>query len=451
MNNRGGLNRKLLVSHVGVALTAVLSILLLVNLVMSFSFHKYQNNQQKAEVQSIHDELIAAYDETTSEWSPNVWMLLSHQAMARNYIVRIYNNEHLLLWDTSQMGMQRQTSDFKNRQAAIQQTLVKNNHQLGTIEFQASTETFQNLNQQFLRMFNTLLWAALVIVIIGTYLFSRYIASSISQPLIRIKEIAAKMKEGDLTSRIEVANLNSEIREVGLALNHLAEGMEKQDQLRKTLTADVAHELRTPITTIQSHLEAFQDEIWEPTPDRLVVCHDQVLRLVQLINDLENLAAAENPMVHLKKEMVSLHGIVQQSLITVSGQFVHKNLSFNLVSESEVWITGDRVRLDQVFLNLLSNAFKYTNTGSIHIVVSKDSNEGIVTISDTGQGISEDELPYIFERFYRGDKSRNRKTGGAGIGLAIVKAILDAHAGSIQVQSELNTGTTVRVRLPIIR
>jgi signal transduction histidine kinase len=156
-------------------------------------------------------------------------------------------------------------------------------------------------------------------------------------------------------------------------------------------------------------------------------------------------------MVQLKTEIVSLNDIVEKSLNTVSSQFRQKELSVDLISTNDVWITGDRSRLVQVFVNLISNAFKYTTSGSVHIEVLKEKDEGVVIVSDTGMGISKDELPYIFERFYRGEKSRNRKTGGAGIGLAVVKAIVDAHTGSIHVESEIEKGTTVRVRLPLIR
>ncbi|MEK5493110.1 ATP-binding protein [Paenibacillus sp. FSL R7-0297] len=450
MSNRGGLSRKLLISHVGVALAALLSIVLLVNLVMNISFNQYQKNQQQTEIQSLLDDLEDAYNVSTGDWNTNVWMTISHQAMISDYMVRVYDQDRRLIWDTSQMGRQIQVNS-QFAQDTIIKKIVKGNQQVGTLEFLPVKETSQSLNQQFLRMFYTLLWAAMILVIVGTYLFSRYMAKSISQPLLEIKDIASKMREGDLSSRVEMLNQNTEIDDVGRTLNHLADGLEKQEQLRKSLTADVAHELRTPLTTIQSHLEAFQDGIWEPTPDKLQVCHDQVLRLVRLISDLENLAAVENPMVQLMTEIVSLNEIVGESLNSVSSQFGHERLSYDLINKSDVWISGDRSRLLQVFVNLISNAFKYTSSGSVHIEVLKEKAEGVVIVSDTGMGISKDELPYIFERFYRGEKSRNRKTGGAGIGLAVVKAIVDAHAGSIHVESEIEKGTTVRVRLPLIR
>ncbi|WP_310828707.1 sensor histidine kinase [Paenibacillus pedocola] len=441
------MSRKLLISHAGVALAALLSIVLLVNIVMNISFNQYQKNQEQAEIQSLLEDLKDAYHESAGQWDPNVWMIISHQAMVNEYIVRVYDIDRQLIWDTSQMGMH----NSQPKQDTITKSIVKDNQQVGTLEFQSLDKTSQSLNQQFLRMFNILLWAAMFLVIAGTYLFSRYMAKSISQPLLEIKDIASRMRQGDLTSRVEGLHYNTEIDDVGRALNHLADGLEKQEQFRKSLTADVAHELRTPIAIIQSHLEAFQDGIWEPTPEKIQVCHDQALRLVRLISDLENLANAENPMIQLKTEVVSLNEIVDESLNTVSSQFWQKGLSADLISLNDVWITGDRSRLVQVFVNLISNAFKYTSSGRIQIEVSKENTEAVVIVSDTGMGIPEEELPYIFERFYRGEKSRNRKTGGAGIGLAVVKAIVDAHEGAIYIESEIHKGTTVHVRLPIVR
>ncbi|WP_232381132.1 sensor histidine kinase [Paenibacillus tianjinensis] len=444
------MSRKLLISHAGVALAALLSIVLLVNIVMNISFNQYQRNQEEAEIQSLLEDLKDAYHESSGQWNPNVWMIISHQAMVSEYIVRVYDINRQLLWDTSQMGMQRQDASLL-LQDSITKKIVKDNQQVGTLAFQSLNKTSQSLNQQFLRMFNLLLWAAMFLVIAGTYLFSRYMAKSISQPLLEIKDIASRMRQGDLTSRVEVLNHNNEIDDVGHALNHLADGLEKQERFRKSLTADVAHELRTPLATIQSHLEAFQDGVWEPTPEKLQVCHDQALRLVRLISDLENLANAENPMIQLKTEVISLNELVEESLNTVSSQFWQKELSVDLISINDVWITGDRSRLVQVFVNLISNAYKYTSAGRIQIEVSQEKTEAVIIVSDTGMGIPEDELPYIFERFYRGEKSRNRKTGGAGIGLAVVKAIVDAHGGAINIESELHKGTTVHVRLPIVR
>jgi len=258
-------------------------------------------------------------------------MDISHQAMLRHFVVRIYDEQQNLVWDSNQKsmsmhpadptGMNPQVNGIKN---AIVKTIMKDGQKIGTFEMQVIDGPFQEQDQHFLRMFNWLLWAALILVLIGVYFFSRFIATGISNPLIQIKWIAKRMREGDLSRRVRFAGNKTEIEEVGLALNHLADVLQSQDKLRKNLTADVAHELRTPLATIQSYIEAFQDGVWEASSDKLQICHDQVVRLVQLIKDLEKLTAVGNPMIELKKERICLNEVIHDSINSVAGQFNDK-------------------------------------------------------------------------------------------------------------------------------
>ncbi|BFH14100.1 HAMP domain-containing histidine kinase [Paenibacillus melissococcoides] len=450
--NKSGLRKKLLLSHIGVALTSLLTITLLVYLVMTFAFGQYMKNQQQAEADTLLKDLAASYNAEAGGWTMGSLMQISHQAMLRNYTVKIYDDRNKLIWDTSNMGMMPGGTDTGYESGGndniISTSIMKNGQKIGRLEIQGIESAFASQNQQFLRLFNSLLWGALLLVIVGVSLFSVFMANSLSRPLMRIKQIATRMRTGDLSSRVALASPRTEIDEVGLALNHLADALEQQDKLRKNLTADIAHELRTPLATIQSHIEAFQDGVWQATPDKLEVCHEQVMRLVKLIHDLEKLTAVENPMLQLQKNMVSLNEVIRESVKTVSGQFEDKKISIDIQQDQEVFLTGDYVRLVQVFVNLLNNAYKYTNEGNIRVVISEEPAYAKVTISDTGTGIGQEELPFIFERFYRGEKSRNRKTGGAGIGLAIVKAIVEAHGGHIAVQSAVGQGSQFSVRLP---
>ncbi|WP_374016359.1 HAMP domain-containing sensor histidine kinase [Paenibacillus thiaminolyticus] len=452
--NKGGLRKKLLLSHIGVALTSLLTITLLVYLVMTFAFGQYMKNQQQAEADMLIKDLEASYNVEAGGWTMGSLMQISHQAMHRNYNVKIYDATNRLIWDTGSMGMMMHTSPgsmeagFSEHDNIFSRDMMKNGQKIGIIEIQGIESAFASQNQEFLRLFNSLLWGALLIVIVGVSLFSVFMANSLSRPLMRIKQIATRMRTGDLSSRVALANPATEIDEVGLALNHLADALEQQDKLRKNLTADIAHELRTPLATIQSHIEAFQDGVWQATPDKLEVCHEQVIRLVKLIQDLEKLTAAENPMLQLQKNKVSLNEVIQDSVKTVTSQFENKNISMDIQQDHDVFLSGDYGRLVQVFVNLLNNAYKYTNEGSIRLVISEEPSYAKVTITDTGTGIDLAELPFIFERFYRGEKSRNRKTGGAGIGLAIVKAIVEAHGGSIEVTSAVGQGSEFTIRLP---
>lgn len=447
--NKGGLRKRLLLSHMSVALCSLLFIMLLVNLVMTLSFGKYVENQQEAEAGFLLEDLKSSYT-AAGKWPTDILMSISHQAMQRNYSVNIFDAEGNEIWGTGHMGMGMEgvSTSRTATKSATSYAIIKDGERIGTLKMQGNGGAETLLNRNFLLMFNRLSWGSLVLVLAGAYLFSRFIANGLSLPLVQIKKIAGRMREGDLGERVILSRSQTEIEEVGLALNYLADTLQQQEKLRKNLTADVAHELRTPLAAIQSHIEAFQDGIWEATPDKLQVCHNQVMRLVQLVSDLEKLSAAENPMIQLRRESLCLNEVIQDSILAVTGRQDKQSISLVFHEQEKVYMVGDYDRLLQVFVNLLNNAYKYTLEGRIDLGISEDSSGIIVTITDTGAGINPDELPFIFERFYRGEKSRNRKTGGAGIGLAIVKAIVEAHGGTVTVHSEINDGSEFKVYFP---
>jgi signal transduction histidine kinase len=226
------------------------------------------------------------------------------------------------------------------------------------------------------------------------------------------------------------------------------EALDSQEALRKRLTNDVAHELRTPLTAISSYLEMMIEGIWKPTPERLRSCYEEIERITGLVSDLERLAKVENENLRLEKADMDLLALAQ----TVAGNFesesVKKKLSL-IVSGEEPHVNADKNRLAQVITNLLSNAIKYTpEGGSVRITVKDTPKNGVIIVKDTGIGIPKDELPLIFERFYRTDKSRSRRTGGAGIGLTIAKSVVEAHGGSVTVESGTEQGSEFTVEIP---
>lgn len=209
--------------------------------------------------------------------------------------------------------------------------------------------------------------------------------------------------------------------------------IEKQEDIRKRLTADVAHELRTPLTAVSANLEAIAEGALEPTSQRMKKCYDEIQRLINLVSDMEKLANAESDVMYLKKEPLDLLSLAQDVFPEVTGV--------------PVMINADRERLLQVLTNLKSNAEKYGN-GSMSVTVRDSGKYAEITVSDRGQGIAPEDLPHIFERFYQADKSRSRTKGGAGIGLAIVKTIVDAHGGKVRVESEIGKGSSFSVLMP---
>jgi signal transduction histidine kinase len=244
-------------------------------------------------------------------------------------------------------------------------------------------------------------------------------------------------------------NGNDEISELANSFNNLAYQLQQQEIVRKNMTADIAHELRTPLATLKSHMEAFEDGIWEPIPSRLNSCTEEINRLIHLIGDLEQLTNIESPDYKLSLKEGDFKEVVFQSVEAVKGAFAQKNIELEIGNIDNSIIFMDQERMVQVIINLLSNALKYTNSGGrvIVSVMTKDK-KLLVSIKDNGIGVKKKNLHRVFERLYREDPSRSRSSGGSGIGLAIVKRIVEAHKGRVWIDSIKNEGTTVFLELP---
>ncbi|MFL6561291.1 MAG: sensor histidine kinase, partial [Bacillus sp. (in: firmicutes)] len=195
----------------------------------------------------------------------------------------------------------------------------------------------------------------------------------------------------------------------------------------------------------------FQDGIWEPTPQRLQTTHEELMRLVRLVNELEKLLAAENPQIRLEKIELDAGSVLAALFEMFLPLFKEKGIHLHIEEPAqEEMFEADKDKLMQILSNILNNALKYTPEGKNVTISMQTEMSGFVgfKIQDEGSGMADDDIPHIFERFYRGDKSRDRKTGGVGIGLSIVKALMDAHKGVIKVKSRLNKGTSVTLWFP---
>jgi len=195
-------------------------------------------------------------------------------------------------------------------------------------------------------------------------------------------------------------------------------------------------------------MEAMIDGIWEPDAERLKSCHEEIMRIKRLVGDLEKLAKYESENLVLTKTSFDISELIRHIIRNYETDFAHKGIDIEFIGEKET-VTADKDKISQAIINLLSNALKYTQQGGFVQIVVKGTEEVTeIIVRDTGIGITPEDLPHIFERFYRADKSRNRLTGGAGIGLTITKAIIDAHKGKIQVNSTVNEGTEFIISLP---
>ncbi|BBH20288.1 hypothetical protein Back11_16330 [Paenibacillus baekrokdamisoli] len=294
----------------------------------------------------------------------------------------------------------------------------------------------------------SVLWSA-ILGIVFSILLSLVVAKKVTSPLIHMKRIAERMAGGELTARTALKGTD-ELSQLGASLNYLAEQLQSQEQLRKTMTADVAHELRTPLATLKSHMEAMIEGVWEPTPKRLESCYEEIERLRYLVGDLEQLTEMEAPHFKLFLNIENISAIVEHHVEASRAAFEQKEVILHVQSEPSIQAAVDKLRIGQVIVNVLMNALKFTpQGGKVTIEVAREERMAVIRIIDTGIGILDQDLPFIFERFYRVDKSRDRKTGGNGIGLTIVKRLVEAHKGTIDLTSTVGEGTTVTIRLPV--
>ena len=281
-----------------------------------------------------------------------------------------------------------------------------------------------------------------------SFLVGSIMAKRLSSPISRVIDTAQMISKGYFNDRITEESSTIETAQLTETINNLAETLEHQEIIRKRLTGDVAHELRTPLATLQSHMEAMIDGIWEADTERLKSCHEEIIRINRLVGDLEKLARYESENLILHKTNFDISKLISQIIKNFENEFVAKGIELDFEAKEEM-IFADKDKISQVIVNLLSNAHKYTPSGgavAIRIISTADKTE--IHIKDTGNGISPEDLPMIFERFYRADKSRNRLTGGAGIGLTITKSIVEAHKGSIQVSSIASKGSEFIIKLP---
>lgn len=312
-----------------------------------------------------------------------------------------------------------------------------------------NTEVYYNeVDLHFIQTLNRVLYSVGAIVLLIAISLGAFLSKRITKPIINAIRGTEAIGNGQWRLSLEDMNSSKELMALTTAVNHLGISLEKQENLRKRLTADVAHELRTPLATLQSHLEAMIDGVWEPTEERLSSIHEEVVRITRLVGDLEKLDRYESEQLVLGKSDVDLKHLAEQMKVTFDSSARQKKVNLE-VSGSSVFVLADSDKVAQIMVNLLSNALKFTHEGdSIEIRISETVDGALVEVIDTGQGIASEDLPFIFERFYRADLSRARATGGTGIGLSLVKAIAEAHDGWVTAESELGRGTTMRLFLP---
>jgi two-component system phosphate regulon sensor histidine kinase PhoR len=322
-------------------------------------------------------------------------------------------------------------------------------------DFSQSFENVPDLKDRYLVIF----FSAIFLIILTAYIVSYWISSGISKRLLEIAKVTLKMKEGNTNEKINVDSLK-EIKNLGNALNDLADkidreakNVEKLEKVRTEFLGNVSHELRTPIFSIQGYIEtllngAIHDD--SVNIDFLKKIQKHSDRLNNLLNDLIEISRIESKEIKLSFRFFEIQDFISSIIEEIRPKAEQKKLKFTFqqLDVKSLVVYADRDRVRQVMINLIDNAIKYNKeNGSIEVDLINEKNYVSVAVKDTGIGIPQEDLPRIFERFYRVDKNRSREMGGTGLGLAIAKHIIEAHKGEITVESKLGEGSKFSFKL----
>ncbi len=303
-------------------------------------------------------------------------------------------------------------------------------------------QTFRNQSYQ------AMAFAAVLSVLLAScigFLFAR----GLVDPINRMTRTAAAIKEGDLSARTNLEG-DDEIAELGKTFDAMAESVEKNQQLERRLTMDVAHELRTPLMAIQSTVEAIVDGVFEPDEERLGTINLEVRRLGRLVDALLRLSRLESRSTPMNEEVINVGELIRPLALSHEAFVNDAGLTLEFDAEDEVMVYGDRDMLRQATANLISNAVRYTPApGKITVKVRKGDIMASISVKDTGIGLSPEECKMVFNRFWRAEESRQRQSGGLGVGLAVVKEIVDRHGGWIQVEGKKGEGACFTIHIPL--
>lgn len=273
---------------------------------------------------------------------------------------------------------------------------------------------------------------------------SYWVSRRIMQPLTQMEQITQKFAAGKLEERMPGLEI-PELNQLAVSFNRMASSLEGVEQRRRDLISDLTHELRTPLTVIRGYLEELAEGRLSPSPEIYQQLARETKRLERLVNDLQELSKAEAGYLPINLHPVNLRPLLQSLVQRFADQLLEEGPVLRLECPPQIpLVLADIDRVEQVMVNLLGNAVRYTLEGSITIRVWCEANKVWIAVIDTGQGIAPEDLPHVFERFFRADRSRARNSGGTGIGLAISRRLIELQGGRIEVESELGKGSIFR-------
>ena len=458
--------RKRIVHKLGLIIIVVFfSILIPLGLVIDHIFANFYKDhmEENLEYLSIH------YVEMIQTHGGMMLSMLSMMAEMSNIDVTIFDENGMTIGQTSNFNPPKIRSltpgnlttlsqgeslrlqlanEQQERFHAITQPIAGSTGLFGAVMLFSSIEAVEETVQQIRYLILLAGTGALLIAIGITPILSR----RISRPLLEMEQATKRIAQGNFETRVRVTT-QDEVSSLAGAINELAKELKRNRDTRSEFFANISHELRTPITYLEGYSKVLAEKMVHSEEEKnryLEVIHQEAKRMKHLVDDVFELSKMEEGKISLSLEWMDLSEALKSAIDKLEPKLKEKGLGLDYQVESNLPYTfADGVRMEQIFINLLDNAIRYTDSGQIMVSMFREQSNLIFQISDTGPGIPEEDQPYIFERFYRVEKSRSREHGGTGLGLAIVKKLIDLQGGYIEMKSTVNKGTTFILTFPI--
>ena len=427
-------------------------------------FADYVRERQESELEEYSTDLENLYQQNGT-WEENSQAIqrVGRNALQQSVIVRIFDEDGQLLWSPSAsevedaknkvqdhlLHMEQMVGGMESDYVQSRSPLYDGTEEIGMMEIQSvGPYAYTEHDALFISdMESKLVLVAFFSLLIPLF-FALLVAKKLSSPIVTINDFTKEIAKGRYSNlSLEETGIR-EIDDLLVSVNDLSLQLQHQQKIRNRLSSDIAHEIRTPLTTLKGNIEAMIDGVWEISEERLYRCYEEVSRITRLIGEIDRINELESQESQLQKTTFDLTELAQQIVDNFQPMLVENKLNCS-VSGDRVFISADRDKIHQVLTNLLANAIKFTPSGGrIDLYVSQSKGTTSFRIIDNGQGIPPEEVGQIFERFYMAEPSRNSKLGGQGIGLSIVKGIVNAHQGTISVDSIYGKGTTFTINLP---
>ncbi|MBE6090046.1 MAG: HAMP domain-containing histidine kinase [Clostridium beijerinckii] len=435
------------------AVATVLLSALIVNKTITDTFNRYMENIQTQRNERLVEYFQQVY-KSDGGWNKSSGEEMMHEAYMSNYCLTLLDENKKIVWEMNHEDIREKNHMTVNgmEETGVYTTntfdINVNDKTVGYIEVgQYSPVLLSQEDINFKAQINKSIVFSGVLTLIVVALISLIISKQFSEPIKEVSKTSVSLSKGNYNSRSNIKSNIEEIRNLTESINDLGEKLNSQDLLRKRLISDISHEIRTPLNVLQNNLEAMIDGIIPVTTDKLNSLNDEVIRFGKLLNNLNSLKQIESDEIVLKLGRVNIGELISNVISDFNIAADEKNIKLIINKEEgkNFIVVGDYDKLKQVFINLISNAIKFNNiNGTVWVDISSDINSVIIKIKDNGIGIKKEDLPYVFERMYRGDKSRH-KIEGSGIGITLVKKILTLHSGTIDVESKEDKETVFTV------